>query len=137
MLVKWTSDGSVGKLPKNIFNFFNSSWISEQKLSIDLLLNPSEKDGQIKKSKQSIERYKLIFDRINKSTSLPFIFSSLWYSTMPCFDVKGVTSDQAGQVSISPTFYKHLFTQKYFVQLLCSYSLCFFSKKKCAKNRCS
>jgi hypothetical protein len=28
------------------------------------------------------------------------IFSNLWYSTLPCFDVKGVTSDKSGDIGV-------------------------------------
>ncbi len=98
-----TSDGSVGYLPKNMAIFANSSWTSQhpnQGLSFDLLLNPALKADQANRSNQSILRYKLMFDSLNKSASLPFLFSTLWYSTMPCFEVQGVTSDKPGQNSI-------------------------------------
>ena len=99
-----SSNGSVGELPKNIFVFANSSRTSQkprnQDLSFDLLLDPALKADQTNRSNQSIHRYKLLFDKLNKTASLPFLFSSLWYSTMPCFDVKGVTSDRASQNSL-------------------------------------
>ena len=67
---------------------------------LNLLLDPSkEKEREAKKNaskKDYIDRFGNM-DLIQTYTSL---FEILWYSQMPCFDVKNVTSDAADQMSI-------------------------------------
>jgi len=45
-------------------------------------------------------KYKSVFDRINKTSGFEGIFSLLWYSGLPCFDVNGITSTFEGEKSV-------------------------------------
>jgi hypothetical protein len=41
-----------------------------------------------------------MFNRLNQVESYRGFFSSMWYSTLPCFDVKGVTAEKDGKRSL-------------------------------------
>ena len=43
---------------------------------------------------------KSMFDKVDKTSSYESLFSMLWYSTLPCFDLNGVTSETDGEKSI-------------------------------------
>ena len=49
--------------------------------------------------------YKLMFHRINMTASYKSLFSMLWYSKLPCFDLNGVTSETGGEKSILKSCY--------------------------------
>ncbi len=44
--------------------------------------------------------YKKIFSRLDSRASYPALFSILWYSTLPCYDVKDVTSSFVWEKSL-------------------------------------
>ena len=44
--------------------------------------------------------FKSMFQRINQSQAYKGFFSSMWYSNMPCFDIKGVTAERDGRRSL-------------------------------------
>ena len=48
----------------------------------------------------SREEFDSIFKTSNQSYALEAIFSALWYSKLPCFDVKGVTSTKDGEKAV-------------------------------------
>jgi hypothetical protein len=66
----------------------------------DYLLDPEKRQEIEKFVTQNITAYKAAFQRLDKSASLPTLFSSLWYSKLPCFDVKGMTSEKLGEKSL-------------------------------------
>ena len=39
-----------------------------------------------------VKEYNDLFNSFDKKSAFQSIFSMLWYSTLPCFDVKDVTS---------------------------------------------
>jgi len=41
-----------------------------------------------------------MFNRLDTSVAFPSLFSTLWYATLPCFDVEGVTAEKEGQRAI-------------------------------------
>ena len=41
-----------------------------------------------------------MFKKLNQTTAYNSIFSNLWYSTLPCFDTKGMTANKDGERSV-------------------------------------
>jgi hypothetical protein len=41
-----------------------------------------------------------VFKHIDLSSSYKGIFSTLWYTSLPCFDLKGLTAENDGQRSL-------------------------------------
>ena len=94
------SDSTDTSLPKNFKPFFNQSEHtasatsdSDKKESIiDILLNPDNRKESEKNATKLFEYYKSVFGQMDKSISLASLFEVLWYSTLPCFDLKATTS---------------------------------------------
>ena len=80
-----TPDGSA--LPKSI-----------QRLN--LLLDPSKAEEREKTVKEARESYDDDFGNMDLNSTYPSVFQLLWYSQLPCFDVKDVTSNWPDQMSI-------------------------------------
>ena len=71
-----------------------------KKNTFDLLLDPKlqiEKKIGIERKKKT---FKAIMENLDQTKSFKAIFSNLWYASTPCFDVKGVTSQESGEKSI-------------------------------------
>ncbi len=51
-------------------------------------------------SKYLETNYRRMFQRINKTSGFEGMFSILWYSGLPCFDINGVTSTKDGEKSV-------------------------------------
>jgi hypothetical protein len=66
----------------------------------DGLLNPANEDHRQQKLKTTVDGYKESYNRIDLSKAFPVIFDILRYSTLPCFDKKGITSERDGEKSI-------------------------------------
>jgi hypothetical protein len=49
---------------------------------------------------KNIIQLKSFFQRIDKTKALPALFTILWYSTLPCFDLMGFTSTKRGEKSL-------------------------------------
>ena len=75
--------------------------LSEQSLpkNLDLFLNNRSSDYEkvLSKEKMQIED---AYERINLKVSYQSFISTLWDSAMPCFDLKGITSNVDGENSI-------------------------------------
>jgi amiloride-sensitive sodium channel len=67
---------------------------------LELLLDPNLQS--IKKQATTImkKNFKDMFHSLNQTTSYKGMFSSLWYSSLPCFDTKDMTSDKDGEKSL-------------------------------------
>ena len=83
----------------------NTNDNSNQKLSssiekLNLLLDPSKENERESKKNESKQDYKDRFGNMDLIQTYSSLFEILWYSQMPCFDVKNVTSDTADQMSI-------------------------------------
>ena len=65
--------------------------------TLDFIFNPKMKDGNTKAAMYLKGLYKDIFKRLNQTTAYKSMFSMLWYSTIPCFDVAGITSTKDGE----------------------------------------
>ena len=61
--------------------------------TIDVSINPTKDEQRAKKKKESIEQYEASFGSLDMDRSYFALFELLWYSQMPCFDVKGLTSE--------------------------------------------
>ena len=102
------SSNSYSKYPINLENFteFIAPLMSlNQKAQsnntiFEFLLDPAIKGVHNAAAKIPINKFKSIYARLNKTVAFPGIFSILWYSTLPCFDVKGVTSSKDGEKSL-------------------------------------
>ena len=60
---------------------------------VDVFINPSEKSTKEKKLliESHQRRAKSYFDQENMGTLYPNLFKILWYSTLPCFKLPGLT----------------------------------------------
>ncbi len=67
---------------------------------LDLLLDPSQQAKKLIAVAQKRNDYKSIFRRLNQTAAYRSILSSLWYATLPCFDVRGVTADADGDRAV-------------------------------------
>ena len=71
-----------------------------KKNTFDLLLDPklkTEKDIAVARKKKE---FKDLMLRLDQTLSFDAIFSNLWYATLPCFDVKGVTAEKNGDKAV-------------------------------------
>ena len=67
--------------------------------TIDVSIDPSKVEEREMKTKESIENYEESFGSLDMDKSYEAMFELLWYSQMPCFDVKGLTSQAKDQIS--------------------------------------
>ncbi len=93
------------RYPKNLWGYGSSfvapmSQPNKTTKFFDYLLDPEKRQEIESFVTQNITAYKAAFQRLDKSASLPTLFSSLWYSKLPCFDVKGITSEKLGEKSL-------------------------------------
>ena len=81
-------------LPKNI-----------QKMN--LLLNPDKKGERKANEVKAQQKYEEQFGGMDLQASYRSLFMIMWYSQLPCFDVKNITSNAAGKTStIKKCFWK-------------------------------
>ena len=67
--------------------------------TIDVSIDPTKIEEREKKTKESIENYEESFGSLDMDKSYEALFELLWYSQMPCFDVKGLTSEAKDEIS--------------------------------------
>ncbi len=98
---------TFSKYPKNIENFtqvYNMMTLNQRKATnvtfFDKTLNPALTVAKDKSVATVIGRFKDIFRRLNKTAAFPNLLGALWFATMPCNDVMGLTSDSDGQHSV-------------------------------------
>ncbi len=68
-----------------------------KKNTLDLILDPklrSERTVAITKKK---DEFKDMMSRLDQTDSFKAIFSNLWYATLPCYDIRGVTAEKNGE----------------------------------------
>ncbi len=82
-----TDTGTDSNVPTNI-----------QKLN--LLLDPAKATDREKKLNESRKMYEENFGNLDLSSSYESLFEILWYSQLPCFDIKEVTSSAPDQMSV-------------------------------------
>ena len=94
-----SSNSLYARLPKNLLGLTMPK--SNNTMSIfEQMLNSTLRIEYEKNADRMITIQKSIFAKLNKTAGLPALFSSLWYSTLPCFDVKNLTSEAEGEKSL-------------------------------------
>ena len=68
--------------------------------TLNLMFDPSKENDRTTKVKLEKEKYHEDFDQINLSKSYKKLFELLWYTRLPCFDVKDVTSKTRDEMSV-------------------------------------
>ncbi len=72
----------------------------EKQKPLDLLMDPDLQKIKNKDTSQMKNYFKDMFHRLNQTTSYNGMFSTLWYTSLPCFDTKGMTAERDGEKSI-------------------------------------
>lgn len=67
---------------------------------LNLLLDPSKETSRQVKLTEAREAYNASFGQADLQKAYESLFEILWYSQLPCYDVKNVTSDAKDQMSI-------------------------------------
>ena len=68
--------------------------------ALNLMFDPSKDQARTRKVEQAKIKYHANFDPINLSKSYKKLFELLWYTRLPCFDVKDVTSKEKDEMSV-------------------------------------
>ena len=68
--------------------------------TLNLMFDPSKEMDRTTKVESTKEKYHADFDPINLSKSYKKLFELLWYTRLPCFDVKDVTSKEKDEMSV-------------------------------------
>ena len=68
--------------------------------TLNLMFDPSKEEDRTTKVELTKEKYHADFDPINLSKSYKKLFELLWYTRLPCFDVKDVTSKEKDEMSV-------------------------------------
>jgi len=78
----------------------NANSTFEKKTPLEFLLDPSLL--KIKSQSITLQRnvYKDIFKRLNQTAAYKSIVSNMWFATLPCFDIKGMTSTVDGEAAL-------------------------------------
>ena len=72
---------------------------AESVKKIGMTLDPGKEKEREAKIKQAIKNYDISFGSLDMEKSYKPLFELLWYSQMPCFDVKGITSSAKDELS--------------------------------------
>jgi hypothetical protein len=67
---------------------------------LELWMNPKYSAEIDKNYKVNDDYYKDLFKRLDLSAAFNAYFSSLWYSTLPCYDIQGVSAQKDGDSAI-------------------------------------
>ena len=67
---------------------------------LDTALNPTKEKERDIQTKQNIQDYEDTFGDVDFEQSFPHLFELLWYSQLPCIDVKGFTSEVKDEMSL-------------------------------------
>jgi len=94
--------------PKNLENYTELIWplmalnnmTKSNSTFLEQNLNPTFRNKTAATTKSIIQKFKDIYNRIDRVVSFPTLVATLWYASLPCFDVQGLTSDYDGQRSI-------------------------------------
>jgi len=65
--------------------------------TLDLILNPQRRKENSMYVSLLKSLNKDLFKRLNQTAAYKTLFKMLWYSTLPCFDVNGLTSTRDGE----------------------------------------
>ena len=106
---KTESEASTGK-PPSTDNDENKTTVDQDKImdflapkniqKMNLLLNPAKKTERKENEEKAEKKYDDTFGKMDLQASYRSLFMIMWYSQLPCFDVKNITSTAAGETSI-------------------------------------
>ena len=68
--------------------------------TLSFLLDPKYKDFKKQSVALKKRQIKSIFKFMDQTKAYEAMFSNLWYSTLPCFDIEGITAEKSGESSI-------------------------------------
>ena len=68
--------------------------------TLNMMLDPSKTKDREKKIGLAQEKYNKDFGELDLAKSYVKLLELLWYSRLPCFDVKGLTSEQKDEMSV-------------------------------------
>ena len=68
--------------------------------TLNLILDPSRAKERIDKASAAKARFYANFGQMDISKSYEKLFELLWFTRLPCFDVKGITSHQRDEMSV-------------------------------------
>jgi len=68
--------------------------------TFDLTLDPKKQDDRKKAILQKKLDFRDMMTRLNQTNAFEALFSTLWYATLPCFDVNGITAKKNGERSV-------------------------------------
>ena len=74
--------------------------LSKSVEKLNLLLDPEKEQERQSKLNESKEDFQNRFGNLDLATTYSNLFEILWYSQLPCFDIKNVTSDAPDQMSM-------------------------------------
>jgi hypothetical protein len=66
---------------------------------INSLVNKELKDKQSKSFEEVLKHVKELVEKTEVTQNFEAYFTMLWYSSLPCSDVKGITSESAGETA--------------------------------------
>lgn len=69
-------------------------------VTLEFLLDPSNKPKRDKAISTKSSSTKKLFQKLDHARSYKSLFSSLWYSSLPCFDVKNISALKDGERSM-------------------------------------
>jgi len=75
----------------------SSSQAPQSSNLLDYIFDPKLKTQSIINSQFMTKDIRNLFKRLNQTASYKSLFSMMWYSTLPCFDVQSVTSSVDGE----------------------------------------
>ena len=68
--------------------------------TLNMMLDPSKTNDREKKIELAQDKYDKDFGELDFTKSYEKLFELLWYSRLPCFDVKGITSKEKDEMSV-------------------------------------
>ena len=91
------NSATVEKIPKKIRT---DHLLPKNLQKMNLLLNPDMANERKGKEEEAKEKFNDQFGGMDLQKSYRNLFPILWYSQLPCFDVKNITSNTPGEMSI-------------------------------------
>ena len=68
--------------------------------TLEFLLDPANKSKRDKAIESKSLTIKRLFQKLDHARTYKSLFSSLWYSSLPCFDVRNITAQNDGERSM-------------------------------------
>ena len=67
---------------------------------LNLMLDPDQKELRMKKSSDAKKKYDDEFGELDFKAAYAKLFEILWYSQLPCFDIRNITSQNKDEMSL-------------------------------------